>query len=161
MGWRPNSSTMDWVKNESERRQHLIEVIARVEFPHHDIFDDHAGERRGREAGGNGQKERAGEFRRRRGRVGADHVERAMREIDDAHDAEHERQSRRQQEQHDAELHAVQSLFENERHGVLSETTPSLRAERSNPGTGAKPCVARKRSAPRDSGLLRRLRSSQ
>ena len=47
--------------------------------------------------------------------VGADHVERAVREVDQVHDAEHQRQPGRHQEQHDAELHAVQALLEDEK----------------------------------------------
>jgi hypothetical protein len=36
--------------------------------------------------------------RKRRGKIGADHVERAVRQIDEIHDAEHQRQPRRQKE---------------------------------------------------------------
>jgi hypothetical protein len=39
-----------------------------------------------------------------------------MREVDHVHDAEDERQSGRHQEQHDAELKAVQKLLKRERH---------------------------------------------
>ena len=45
---------------------------------------------------------------------GADHVERAMGEVDQAHDAEDQRQPGRHQEQHDAELQAVEKLFDEE-----------------------------------------------
>ena len=38
-----------------------------------------------------------------------------MGEIDEAHDAEDQRQPGRHQEEHDAELHAVQKLFDEER----------------------------------------------
>ena len=67
-------------------------------------------------AGEDREQKRAGLRRDQCRAIGPDHVERAMREIDDVHDAEDERQSRRQQEQHDAELHAVQKLLERERH---------------------------------------------
>ena len=40
-----------------------------------------------------------------------------MRQIDEVHDAEHQRQSRRQQEQQQAELQPVQELFDDEQHG--------------------------------------------
>jgi hypothetical protein len=46
-------------------------------------------------------------------------------QIDQVHNAEHERQSRRQQEQQQAELKAVESLFDKERH--LSEAPRSAR----------------------------------
>ena len=44
-----------------------------------------------------------------------------MREIDQIHDAEDERQPGRHQEQHDAELHPVEQLLEDEkrRHFIL------------------------------------------
>ncbi len=44
----------------------------------------------------------------------ADHVERAVREVDHVHDPEHERQTRGEQEQHQAELQAVQRLLDEE-----------------------------------------------
>ena len=40
-----------------------------------------------------------------------------MRQIDEVHDAEHQRQSRRQQEQQQAELQSVQELFDDKQHG--------------------------------------------
>ena len=40
-----------------------------------------------------------------------------MRQIDEVHDAEHQRQSRRQQKQQQAELQSVQELFDDEKHG--------------------------------------------
>src|ERR1700685_1817092 len=40
-----------------------------------------------------------------------------MREIDKVHDAENERQSRRQQEQQQSELQPVQKLFDDKQHG--------------------------------------------
>ena len=48
------------------------------------------------------------------GEEGADHVERAVRQVDHVHDAEHERQPGREQEQHQAELQAVQRLLEDQ-----------------------------------------------
>src|SRR4029079_9682656 len=56
----------------------------------------------------------AGPLRRREREIGADHVERAVREVDEVHDAEHERQPRRHQKQRHAELQAVQELLEDE-----------------------------------------------
>ena len=40
-----------------------------------------------------------------------------MREIDEVHDAEHQRQSGGEQEQQQAELQSVQDLFDDEQHG--------------------------------------------
>ena len=47
----------------------------------------------------------------RRGDERAEHVERPVRQIDDAHDPEHERQPRGEQEDHDPELQAVQAAL--------------------------------------------------
>ena len=44
------------------------------------------------------------------GEIGAEHVEGAVREVDDAEDAEDERQPARHQEQHQPVLHAVEQL---------------------------------------------------
>ena len=46
---------------------------------------------------------------------GADHVERAVGQVDEAHDAEDQRQPGRHQKKHDAELQAVQQLLDDER----------------------------------------------
>ena len=40
-----------------------------------------------------------------------------MRQIDQFHNAEHQRQSRRQQKQQQAELQSVQELFDDKQHG--------------------------------------------
>ena len=53
-----------------------------------------------------------------------------MGEIDDAHDAENERQSGRQQKQHDAELDAIEKLFQRQRHRA-TRTDRSIRKDRS------------------------------
>ena len=47
--------------------------------------------------------------------VGADHEQRAVRQIDDAHDAEDQRQSARDQEKQQAVLHAIEKLCEQAR----------------------------------------------
>jgi hypothetical protein len=39
-----------------------------------------------------------------------------MRQIDKVHDAEHQRQARRQQEQQQPELQSVQKLFDDKQH---------------------------------------------
>ena len=41
-----------------------------------------------------------------------------MRQVDEVHDAEHQRQPRRQQEQQQAELQSVQELFDDKQHGL-------------------------------------------
>src|SRR6185312_10039345 len=54
----------------------------------------------------------------REGEIGPHHVEAAMGEIDDPHDAEDEREPARHQEQQQPILHAVQHLDEEEDHAV-------------------------------------------
>ena len=53
----------------------------------------------------------------RGGEVRADHVQRAVREVDHVHDPEHERQPGGEQEQHQPELQAVQGLLEEQDSG--------------------------------------------
>ena len=48
--------------------------------------------------------------------VGANHVERPVRQIDDVHDAEDKRQTRCHQEQHHAELQSIECLNEQKQH---------------------------------------------
>src|SRR5205085_12360448 len=62
------------------------------------------------------EQEAAGPGRKGRGEIGAHHVERAMREVDEIHDPEHQRQAGREQEQQQAELQSVQELFDDEQH---------------------------------------------
>jgi hypothetical protein len=55
-------------------------------------------------ASSDAEHETAGPGHEGRGEIGAHHVERAVRQIDEIHDAEHQRQPGRQQEQQQAEL---------------------------------------------------------
>ena len=66
------------------------------------------------EGGCDGQNEGAGLHVGIGAEIGPDHVQRAVGEVDEVHDAEDERQPGRDQEQHDAELHPVQQLLEDE-----------------------------------------------
>jgi hypothetical protein len=52
--------------------------------------------------------------RQRPGEGGADHVEAAVRQVDDAHDAEHQCQAAGHQEQQQAVLQAVEQLDQEE-----------------------------------------------
>ena len=51
----------------------------------------------------------------RHGEVGAEHVLNAVRQIDEIHHAEHQREAGRDQEQQNAELQSVQDLDQEER----------------------------------------------
>ena len=107
-------------EDDAEGREHLLNMVAGIKPPDHHELDDQAGERRGRETGEGREHERPGTLADQRRAVGSDHVERAVRQIDDAHDAEDQRQSCRQQEQHYAELDAVECLLERQRHGFAA-----------------------------------------
>ena len=60
------------------------------------------------------ERERAGLLKDERGEVRAHHVKRAVSEVDEIHDAEHQRQAGGQQEQHHPELQPVERLFRDE-----------------------------------------------
>ena len=145
-------------QDQAECRQHLVEVVARIQLPDDEIFHQHARGARGDEPGGSGEHERARLGRDERHRIGADHVERAMGEIDHAHDAEDQRQAGGQQEQHDAELHAVQRLFDQEGHSgsrrLRKSGVPSRRHGRDCPGRAAIILMKRWPDQPRPSRPL-------
>ena len=98
----------------------MIEVVAPVEPPDGDDFEHHAGDKRSGHREDHGDNEAAGHDREGRGEIGAEHVQRAVRQIDQVHDAEDQRQAGRQQKQQHAELHAVQALLEEIQHAVAN-----------------------------------------
>ncbi len=87
-------------------------MIAAVQPAHGDHLHRHANHERGKEGEHRTKHEAVGPGREGGGEIGADHVERAVRQIDQVHDAEHQRQSRRQQKQQQAKLQAVQALLD-------------------------------------------------
>jgi hypothetical protein len=86
-------------------------VIAIIEPADDEQLDNRPGGRCRRKAGHEPEPKRASGRRDSRTGEGAEHIERAVRQIDHAHDAEDQRQPGRHQEQHDAELQAVQDLL--------------------------------------------------
>ena len=58
--------------------------------------------------------ERIRRLRRRRDQISPHHVERAVRQIDAVHDAKNQCQSGGEQEEHEAELQAVEGLLKNQ-----------------------------------------------
>jgi hypothetical protein len=89
-------------------------VVARVEPAYGEALDQEAQDRGQADGAQDAQGEAtalAGEPGRE---VGAHHVERAVGEVDDVHDTEHEREPGRHQEEGDAELEAVEGLLEEE-----------------------------------------------
>ena len=100
-------------QDEAVGHQHLLQVVALVQVRHEqpleEVSEDH-GKDKPREQRCD---EIAAEDRReRKGEIGADHVEAAVREVDHAHDAEDERQSAGDQEQQQSVLQRVQALDE-------------------------------------------------
>ena len=104
-------------QDQAERRQHVIEMVAAIKMPQRDQFQHDAEQQSGAEREHHADDEITGPGHEGRGEVGAHHVERTVRQIDEIHDAEHQRQSRRQQKQQQAELQSVQELFDDEQHG--------------------------------------------
>jgi hypothetical protein len=97
-------------------------VVALVELPEQRQFEHQA------EHGGPGHPdaqpdpERIGRLRGGSDEVSAHHVQRTVGQVDAVHDAEDERQPGGEQEQHEAELQAVEGLFEDElKHGRQRE----------------------------------------
>ncbi len=97
----------------------MIEMIAAIKVPQRHEFQRDAEQQRRAKRQQDADDEIPGPRHEGRGEIGAHHVERAMRQIDEVHDAEHQRQTRRQQKQQQAELQSVQELFDDKQHGQL------------------------------------------
>ena len=102
-------------QNDAERRDHLIEVVAVVEVAEDQKLEQQAEAERGEQRQHQRREEIADQAVEGHGEVGAEHVLDAVRQIDEVHHAEHQRQAGRDQEQQNAELDAVEDLDEEER----------------------------------------------
>jgi hypothetical protein len=91
-------------------------LVAAVERPDRDHLHGHAGNQGRDQPEPQAHHEAVGQADEGRGEIGAEHVERAVRQVDQIHDAEDERQTRREQEQQHAELDAVEALFNEIKH---------------------------------------------
>ena len=96
----------------------MVEMVAPIEPSQCDDFDRHADQQGRDQRKQHGGDEITGERDERRREIGADHVERAVRQIDEIHDPEHQRQSGREQEQQQPELQPVQELFDKQQHAL-------------------------------------------
>jgi len=92
-------------------------MIAGVKRAEDQDFDCDADDDRGAERGGKPDEKRSGRGEGGGGNIGTDHVERAVRQIDQVHDAENQGQPGRHQKQHDPELDPVQHLLDDLDHG--------------------------------------------
>ena len=90
----------------------MVEMIAAIKPAHRNHLHRHADDQGRDQPKDDREHEAAGERREGRGEIGADHVERAVRQIHEIHDPENQRQTGRQQEQQQAELEAVQELLD-------------------------------------------------
>jgi hypothetical protein len=97
-------------QDQSERQQHLGQMIAAVQQPHEHGFQQQPGQERDGDAADHRQQVAAGGEHDPVGQIRAQHIERAVGEIDDAENAEHQRQSAGHQEQHHSVLHGIQEL---------------------------------------------------
>ena len=104
-------------------------MIAIVEMPKHREFEHQPERECGAEGEHQRQKEISGEAVEHHSEIGAEHVLHAVRQIDEIHDAKHQRRPGGDQEEKHAELQAVQSLDEKEaeRHvSVVRDRYPVL-----------------------------------
>src|SRR4029077_8793674 len=104
-------------QDDAERGDHLIEVIAVVEVAENQKFQQQAEEERGGERQHQRKEEISHQSVESHGEIGAEHILHAMRQIDEIHHAEHERQAGCDQEQKNAELQAVEDLDQKKRGG--------------------------------------------
>jgi hypothetical protein len=96
--------------DQAEGQQHLVQVVALVEVAKQQPFERQAEHDRQHRAAQNGQRQAAEQAGERIRQIRAQHIETAMRQVDHAHDAEDQRQTGGQHEQHQAVLDTVQDL---------------------------------------------------
>ena len=96
----------------------MVEMIAAVERTDRNDLEQHADQQRRAEREHGAGDEAAGPGHEGRREIGADHVQRTVRQVHHVHDAEDERQAGGQQKQQQPELQAVEALFEEEQHDV-------------------------------------------
>ncbi len=134
--------------------QHLREMVAAVEPLDEQAFQREARHECDRDAAGERRQEAAGRQRQPVRHVGAEHIEGAVREVDDAEDAEHERQPARHEKEHEAVLDAVEQMNGEGRkvHGVFPARSARLSRLSLAPRSGER--VASEASRVRGPGEL-------
>ena len=95
----------------------MIEMVAAIEMPQRHEFQHDTEQQRGAERQHDADHEIPGPRHEGRGKIGAHHIERTVRQVNQVHDPEHQRQSGRQQKQQQPELQPVQELFDDKQHG--------------------------------------------
>ena len=99
-------------QNQAKRRQHLVEVIAIIKRAQRGSLDDGANEEGAKHSCQAGDDERPRAHEHCRPDIRPQHVERRVREVDEIHDAQHQREAGTEQEQEDPVLQAVERLCE-------------------------------------------------
>ena len=130
-------------QDQAEGRQHVVEMVAAVQPAHGDHFDRHADQERRHQREQHAADKVAGPRREGRRKVGADHVERPVRQIDEIHDPENQRQSGRQQKQQQTELQPVQKLFDEKQHHSPLSARPARLLMKSRTAASRSPSRAR------------------
>ena len=102
-------------QNDAESGDDLIEVVAVIEVPEHQEFEQQTEGERSEQRQHQCAEEVADHAVKRHSEIGAEHILGAVRQIDEIHHAEHQREAGRDQEQKNAELQSVQDLDEEER----------------------------------------------
>ena len=113
-------------QDDAKGRDHLFEVVAVIEMPEHRELEQQPEGERGRQREDQREQEVAGQSVEHYREVGAQHVLDAVREVDEVHHAEHQRETRRDQEQQDAELKPVENLDDKEAGGHRTGSGPPL-----------------------------------
>jgi len=120
-------------QDQREGGEHLRQVVACVEPAQHGEFEQRTDRHRAGHRCQHADHERAARRRSRRSQIGADHVQRAMRQVDHVHDPEDERQPSRQQKEHEAELDTVEGLFKKKLGHRETEETTGAQSSRRKP----------------------------
>ena len=119
-------------ENDAEGRDDVIEVVAVIELPEHHEFEQQPEGERGGEREHERRQKVAGEGVEGHREIGAQHVLDAVRQVDEVHHAEHQREAGRDQEQQDAELQPVEDLNDEKGsgHGIRSQLTVRMQRQR-------------------------------
>lgn len=97
-------------QNQAVGHQHLLQMVARIKKTEQQFFQQIAEAECQHTAEHDRGAQAAKQRRQRKRQVSTEHVETTVRQIDDAHDAEDQRQTAGDQEQQQAVLHRVQEL---------------------------------------------------
>src|SRR5262249_13234494 len=110
--------------DDAESCDHLLKVVTVIEMTEDQELEKQPENQGCRQSQYQGDQKIAGQRIEGDSKIGAQHVLDAVREVDEVHHPEHERESGRDQEEQDAELEPVQDLDDNKPRGHY--TSPAL-----------------------------------